>query len=605
MQLNMQTPPELVNMSCTGSPLNHPAVAPAVYRVQHFGYPPVAAILDAVAETGVLQLSGGINFTVALLPDGSVITRGLPGPWLEMPQELQEPGSAVAVAAGLEFALAVTAAGGVVAWGNQNFLGEVPSELQDSTTSGGAIAVAAGDGHALVLLSNGTVYGFGNNQFGQLDMPLAAKQQEVTVIAVGATHSIALTSDGTLVTWGQYVANITVTIPANVAVGGAPVVSIAAGYDFSMVLRADRTLMVFGANNKGVLIVPSNAQSNVKAIAAGRDHALALLETGQLVAWGDFGQTDVATDSATALDAVATSQYASFLLKRMPSSQYTAFSWGAGMSVQASQRGVAALSVGWEHVLYLMADGSVQAQGLNTKGQTYVPNLIGTKAVSVAAGANHSLVLLVDGTVVAFGSNDFGETDPLPVEVQPGGIGAIGIAAGRGFSLFLLRNGRVMGIGANGEDRIDIPVGAASSVTAIATMDQMSAAVRRDGTLVLWGRDGTGDPIGPVPEYVQTAGVASVSVGVDHVAAVLRNGQVALFGSNSYGQATFPPGLDPAAVSSVAAGGWFTMLSTGRGEIQVVGWDGNDVKSVPPNVTTSEEPVHAVAAGMYSAWALL
>jgi alpha-tubulin suppressor-like RCC1 family protein len=574
--------------------------------VQHFGDPAVAPIADAVAETGVLQLCGGVYFTVALLPDGSVIARGQPGPWLEVPQALREPGSATAVAAGFNFALAVTAAGGVVAWGNQTFLGEVPPELQDSTASGGAIAVAAGDSHVLVLLSNGTVHVFGDNEYGQLDMPIAVKQQWVISVAAGSSHNIVLMSDGTLVTWGKYDGGINATIPTDVATGSSPVVDLAAGYDFSMVLRAGGTLNVFGANNLfGVVPVPLKALTGItRAIAAGREFALARLETGHVVAWGmievgEIGFTAVA-------DAVATSQFAFFMLQRKVTSQYTAFSWGLSNAVRAPQRGVAALSVGWQHVLLLLADGSVQAQGLSTKGQTYVPNLVlGKKAVSVAAGANHSLVLLVDGTVVAFGSNDFKETYPLPAEVRPGGIGAIGIAAGRGFSLFLLRNGRVMGIGANGEEEIDIPVGATSSVTAIATMDQMSAAVRRDGTLVLWGRNGTGDPIEPVPEYIQTAGVASVSVGVDHVAAVLRNGLVALFGSNSYGQATLPPGFDPAAVSSVAAGGWFTMLGPSKGAVQVVGWDGNDVKSVPPNITNSEEPVHAVAAGKYSAWALL
>jgi alpha-tubulin suppressor-like RCC1 family protein len=586
-----------------------PAVAPAVYSVQHFGDSDVAPIAGAVAETGVLQLSGGSVFAVALLPDGSVTAQGQPGPWLEVPQALREPGSAVAVAAGFDFALAVTADGGVVAWGNQTFLGEVPQEQLSSAVNNVATAVAAGDRHALVLRGyDGTIVPFGKNFYGQLDLPDAARQTGVTVIASGASHSIVLLSDGTLVTWGQYSEGVNATIPGDVAVGSDPVIALAAGYDFSMVLRADGTLKVFGESNKGVLIVPSNAQSNVKAIAAGRHHALALLETGQIVAWGEneFGQIDLTTDSATALDAVATSQYASFRLQRMSNSQYTALSWGAGQSVRAPQRGVAALSVGWEHVLLLMADGSVQAQGLNSKGQTQVPtDLIGRKAVSVAAGAEHSLVLLVDGTVVAFGSNDFKETDPLPADVLPGGIGAIGIAAGRGFSLFLLRNGRVVGRGATGAGEINVPVEATNSVTAIVTMDQMSAAVRRDGTLVLWGQNFTGDPIGPVPEYVQTAGVASVSVGVDHAAAVLRNGQVALFGSNQNGQATLPAVVDPAAVSSVAAGGAFTVLYTRKGAVQVVGWDGNDVKNMPPNITNSEAPVHNVAAGKYSAWALL
>ena len=65
-------------------------------------------------------------------------------------------------------------------------------------------------------------------------------------------------------------------------------VAIAAGDDYSLALKADGTVVGWGANNTGQTNIPAGL-SNVVAIAAGCNHSLALKADGTVVGWGDNG----------------------------------------------------------------------------------------------------------------------------------------------------------------------------------------------------------------------------------------------------------------------------------------------------------------------------
>ncbi len=95
----------------------------------------------------------------------------------------------VAIAAGSEHSLALTAEGRVVAWGYSGW-GQlnVPSGLSN------VVAIAAGRDHSLALTADGWVAAWGFDWWGQTDVPLAVAYpaDNVVAIAAGGEHCLAL-----------------------------------------------------------------------------------------------------------------------------------------------------------------------------------------------------------------------------------------------------------------------------------------------------------------------------------------------------------------------------------------------------------------------------
>ena len=303
-----------------------------------------------------------------------------------------------------------------------------------------------GTGNDLVLVWSGArPFSWGGNRFGQLgdgtttqrNAPVSVLQSGVLAgktvfsIASGATHNLALCSDGTLAAWGynafgQLGDGTTVRRLTPVAVDQSGVlatkrvVAVAAGNAFSLALCSDGTVAAWGFNYDGELgdgtIFDSDlpvtvdtttalAGKTVVAISAGDSHALALCSDGTVAAWGYNGEGRLGDDSA--MDqwspvAVAT-------------------------STALSGKAVVSISAGSAHSLALCSDGTVVSWGTNEFGQVGDGSVIqrsvpvgvvaaqGTSALhgktvtAIAAGGYHSLALCSDGTVAAWGFNANGQ----------------------------------------------------------------------------------------------------------------------------------------------------------------------------------------------------
>ncbi len=251
---------------------------------------------------------------------------------LEVPTPTPMPGLefVTQVAAGSRHGLALRADGTVASWG-ANAHGQLGNAEEIGTGKpvliehlSGVTEVAAGANHSLALLSNETVMAWGDNESGQLgngktadsEVPVPVKGLTgVTAIAAGEEDSLALLSDGTVVAWGNNEEGQLGTGNTNSSNTPVPVknlsgvTAIAAGGDFSMALLSDGTVVAWGSDardelgNEGVLLeeeteaetegifspvpVPVEGLSNVKAISAGLNHGLALLQGGTVMSWGD------------------------------------------------------------------------------------------------------------------------------------------------------------------------------------------------------------------------------------------------------------------------------------------------------------------------------
>ncbi|MEX2236217.1 MAG: hypothetical protein WEB00_01590 [Dehalococcoidia bacterium] len=301
------------------------------------------------------------------------------------------------------------------------------------------VELAAGALHSLALLNDGTVMSWGRDNEGQLGngAPAASQAAPVAVsglsgveaIAGGGFHSLALLDDGTVMSWGRdnegQLGNgpPAASQPAPVAVshlGG--VEAIAAGSSHSLALLSDGRVMSWGDDSHGQLgndedtrdqAVPRvvSRLSGVEAIAAGAWHSLALLNDGRVMSWGDDFYGQLGTDATTGEQPVPVEV--------------------SGLS------GVEAIAAGPFHSLALLNDGTVMSWGRDISGQlgngapfanqdapVEVSGLSGVEAI--AAGFGHSLALLNDGTVRAWGDDVSGQLgngattgeQPAPVEVS-------------------------------------------------------------------------------------------------------------------------------------------------------------------------------------------
>ena len=124
-------------------------------------------------------------------------------------------------------------------------------------------------------------------------------------------------------------------------------------------------------------------------------------------------------------------------------------------NVPAGVANVSMISVK-NHAVALTTDGTVTAWGRNLEGQCNVPAGL-SGVIAIATGAEHTLALKSDGTVVAWGGNISGECN-VPADLR----GVIAIDAGYSWHT-----------GVFGGDIVE--------------NQGFSAALKSDGTVVVWG----------------------------------------------------------------------------------------------------------------------
>jgi alpha-tubulin suppressor-like RCC1 family protein len=330
--------------------------------------------------------------------------------------------------------------------------------------------ITAGFYHSLFLKSNGSLWATGWNLYGQLgngtyataypygtNLPVQIVASNVTAIAVGGGHSLFLKSNGSL--W-------------------------AVGWNAYGQLGDGTTDNGNFETNQPEQIVASN----VTVIAAGLNHSLFLKSNGSLWAMGDnsYGQLgDNTTDNgnfetnrpeqivASGVAAISAGYRHSLFLKNdgslwaMGNNAYGQLGTGTynntNQPVQIVASNVTAIAAGDQHSLFLMSNGSLWAMGNNQAGQlgdptvgtTNSPDLIvASNVTAMAAGSAHSLVLMSNGSLWVMGNNHYGQLGDGSYNntnrpVQIMASGVTAIAAGYGHSLFIKSDGSLWGMGDN------------------------------------------------------------------------------------------------------------------------------------------------------------
>jgi hypothetical protein len=258
-------------------------------------------------------------------------------------------------------------------------------------------------------------------------------------VDVGASFTLVVLNNGTLVTWGFNRQGQT-TIPRWMA--SRLFTRVETGSNYALALGQDGRVYGWGVNNFGQLNIPRAALRDVTDISASLGHAMALKVNGDLVIWGrnDFRQLNAPL---------------------------------------SARKGLSGIAAGHSHSLAIKG-GKVIAWGRNTWSQTNIPRGL-SDVVAVAGGFDHSMALKSNGTVVCWGRNNDGQCN-LPRGMKD----VVAISAGVGYSLAMTRDGTVYGWGRNDLRQSRIPRGVGRA-GAIAAGYVNSVIGQRDAKVVTFG----------------------------------------------------------------------------------------------------------------------
>jgi alpha-tubulin suppressor-like RCC1 family protein len=374
----------------------------------------------------------------------------------------------------------------------------------------------------------------------------------------------AFQTTGTVVAWGDNIGNLPVQVMNSTNTGALTDATQISenGETTSLALLSNGTVMAWGVNSEGQLgngtdagggglpvqvvnVTDTGPLTDVKAVSAGFDYGLALLDDGTVVAWGDNGDGQLGDGTETG-NACSTNWYVN-PCNDTPVQVMNAAGTGPLTGVMA----ISAASQGWANNFALLENGTVVSWGANIDGDlgdgtdtgnscspassnqyscsdlpVQVVNTADTGPltdVTAISGGATPLALLANGTVMAWGvanggelgnGTDTGDSD-VPVQVMnstdTGPLSDVAaVSNGGDHSLALLANGTVMAWGDNAEGQLgvtdtnmdaDLPVqvmnttdtGPLTGVTDISAGEADSSALLADGTAMTWGFNESGE----------------------------------------------------------------------------------------------------------------
>lgn len=271
-------------------------------------------------------------------------------------------------------------------------------------------------------------------------------------------------------------------------------------------------------------------------------------------------------------------------------------------SVQAQR-----LAGGSGYTVSIHPDGTLWAWGSNSQGELGVagvyyqpiPLQVGTATwQSVAASQEHTLAIRQDGTLWAWGENGLGQlglgtTTSHPTPVQMGTASWQSVAVSYGHTLAVRNDGTLWAWGDNSAGQLGIgttntsaqltpvQVGTATTWQRVAAAGQHSAALRTDGSLWLWGGNGSGQ-LGDgtttnrlLPTQLNPGTTwQAITLGDSYALAISQNGTLWAWGNNYSGQlgtGTTAQQLVPVQVGTATT---WQRVATGSGHSVALRQDG-------------------------------
>jgi alpha-tubulin suppressor-like RCC1 family protein len=621
---------------------------------------PVTAPVDVSGlSSGVTAITAGFDHTCALTTAGGMkcwgrsregqVGDGTVGNDQYYPVDVSGLSSGVtAIAAGGWHTCALTAAGGVKCWG-QNDLGQVgdgnpgspvSTPVDVSGLSSGVSSIATGVHHSCALTTGAGLKCWGFNRYGRLGDGTETDRSEpvdvsglssgVSAIAAGGGHSCAVTTGGAAKCWGENLAG-----------------QLGDGSETNRLAAVD----VYGLS------------SGVTALAAGIYHSCALTTAGGVKCWGSnntgeigdgggsayrsspadvadvdpYYSSDVPVAPAVVVasardDSLRVSWSAPATVGDSPVSDYQVTVYDSTGGAPSGVTGTEQRMVGSAATVYTftgLTNGIAyrfRVEAVNAAGTGPVSELSAAKVplatLQVAAGGAHTCALTPASTVACWGRNNAGQLgdNTLTNRTTPVAVSGLSnvtaIRAGANHTCALLTTGTVKCWGSNTSGQLGdntlttrktpVAVSGLSGVTAISTGGSHTCALTTAGTVKCWGSNAAGQ-LGDntltnrsTPVAVSgLSGVTAISTGSSHTCARTTAATVKCWGLNSSGQLgdnSLTNRSTPVAVSglssvtAISAGGSHTCALTTAATVKC--WGSNGSGQVGDNtLTTRKAPV--------------
>ena len=343
-------------------------------------------------------------------------------------------------------------------------------------------------------------------------------------------------------------------------------------------ILGDGTLKCWGNGASGRLGIGSSVSHNTPqivnfgsgltavSVSVNQEHTCAILDGGSLNCWGTGSGGKLGHGTGDYMVSPAT------------------VNLGSG-------RTAVSVSPGQDHTCAILDNGAVSCWGIGSSGQlgngatssTAIPMLtsslgVNRTAVAISSGYTHTCAILDNGLVSCWGNGNYGQigngaisgkTTPTLTSSLGANRTAVAISSGQDHTCAILDNGSVscwgsnsygsLGNGGNSNQNTPQTVNLGLGRTAVIVSAGFSStcAVLDDASLTCWGYNGVGQlGIGTTTHHntPQTVDfglgrtVVSVNVGGAHSCAVLNDGSLTCWGSNSNGQfgdGTFQNRLEP------------------------------------------------------------
>ena len=412
---------------------------------------------------------------------------------------------------------------------------------------------------------------------------------------------------------------------------------VAAGGDFTMVLKGDGTVYAWGDNTNGQLGVENQSTSQkeraepgqipglngIIAIAAGPGYGLALKNDGTVYAWGDnaYGQLGNGTKTETYVPVQVT-----------------------GLT------GVTQISAGRLHSAAVTEDGSLYMWGNNNRGQlgdgTTEEHLIPVKisglpaVYEAAAGGSHTVVS-TDNGIYAWGDNTYGQLgdgtkvrrfSPVKTDLSRQ---IRHITAGLSYTAAVTEDGSVYTWGDNASGQLGngadnarpSVVSGLPAAQAISAGEAFCVVITEAREIYTWGDNSYGqlgdgtktNRAAPVP-VAELPGAGQISAGKNHVAVIMEvDDYIYTWGANTHFQMGMSSKRELAPIQvvgindavTVDAGMYHSLAVHEDGTVSAWGYNnfgqvgnGTQANSDEPMTVPGLSDIRSVSAGGYHSLAV-